>query len=504
MIGEEDMKKIFLYTIASALLLTGCDLDINDDPNYPSSEDVTPALVFPAAENAIATCIGDQMFNYGGFFAQYFEQMPTANQYNDLAELNLDESSDLFTRCYRTLYAGALLDIKDVLDRTENTADIYACTVLRAYAYQLLVDNMSECPYTEALQASEVPSPTWDDGKTVFEGILAEMQTAESNLDESESMTLTDPMFNQDMAAWKGLANALRLRIYLRMIDGNVDASGYTAKVKQLVSDNNFFSGDLKWDVYSNAAGQYNPWYDSFYSLGTYNHCAAYPIVSYLDGTSDPRISYALAPRTKDNSYVGQLPGAKTKMGTWTGLGANYNNTYVSFIKYATSTAMPVYMFTQSELQFLIAEVQLRFNNNASAAKAAYEAGVTADFASRGVDGAAGFLASAKVNWDRQGSTADQLKLIYMQKWAALFFRDHMEAWSEIRRTDVPATSEYSAQEIYEGAMYSAGDLVEPAVNYIIGGGLSKRVPYPSVARELNTNTPTAKLLSDRVFWDAK
>ena len=38
---------------------------------------------------AIADCIGDQMFNYGGFFAQYFEQAPTANQYNKLAELDI-------------------------------------------------------------------------------------------------------------------------------------------------------------------------------------------------------------------------------------------------------------------------------------------------------------------------------------------------------------------------------------------------------------------------------
>ena len=146
------MKKIYLLlTVAAVLCLASCNLNVNDDPNYPSSSDVTPDLVFPAAENAVAAAVGDAMFNYGGFFAQYFEQRPEANQYNDEAELNLDESSNLFDRCYRTLYAGALADIKNVMDRTENKSDLFACTVLRAYTFQILVDNLDQVPATGAV-----------------------------------------------------------------------------------------------------------------------------------------------------------------------------------------------------------------------------------------------------------------------------------------------------------------------------------------------------------------
>jgi len=498
------MKKTLLY-IAAGLLLTGCNLDINDDPNYPSSSSVTSDLVFPSAENYIADCLGDQMFNYGGFFAQYFEQAPTSNQYNDLAELNIDEGKDLFNRCYRNLYAGALTDIKTIMDGTTNTADLFACTVLRAQAFQLLVDNMSDAPYTEALQGSSNTNPMWDDGQTIFEGILAELDEAEANLSASDVMTVTDPMLNQDVKQWKGYANALRLRIYLRMIDGGINASEYTSKVKTLVSEGNFFDGDVTWDVYSNASGQYNPWYDSYYSLGAANHCASYPIISYMSQTSDPRISYAFSLRAKDNTYVGQLPGCRTLMGDWLGISSGYNEDYVSMINYSVAAAMPIYMFTQSELQFLIAEVQLRFNNNDTAAKAAYEAGVTEDFTSRGVEGISAFLAASRTGWDRQSTTTDKLNLIYMQKWVALLYRDHMEAWSEIRRTDIPALSSASAKTIYnDPSAYTAGDMIEPGVNYINAGGLAKRVPYPSTARSLNKNTPTAKLLSDRVFWDVK
>lgn len=494
------MKKIFIITVAAALGLSSCNLNVNDNPNYPSSDDVTPDLVFPAAENAIADVLGDQMFNYAGFFAQYFEQRPEANQYNVLAELNLDESSNLFDRCYRTLYAGALADIKDITDRIDNTSDLYACTVLRAYAFALLVDNIDYAPYSEALQGSANAAPKWDSGQEIYEGVLAELDEAEAAL-SGEAMTLTDPMLGKNVAKWQQFANALRLRLYLRLIDGGINASTYQAKAVALVNEGNFPAGDIKWDVYSNAEGQYNPWYDTAFSLSTKNHVAAYPIVSYYLATDDPRIAYAIQANEANNEYVGQLPGSKTTMGDYVG---DWKNKDVSAIDYTPAIYAPIYLFTQSELQFLIAEVQLRWGNGNAAAKAAYEAGVQADFASRGI-AIGSFLNGNKVNWDAQANDAARLKLIYTQKWAALFYRDHMEAWSEVRRTDVPATSAYTAEQILNDAtLYNAGDMIVNDVNYIVAGGLAKRVPYPSTARQLNSNTPAEKLLSDRVFWDAK
>ncbi|MBR5928954.1 MAG: SusD/RagB family nutrient-binding outer membrane lipoprotein [Prevotella sp.] len=499
------MKKIYLFAAAGLMMFASCNLDINDNPNYPSPSDVSADLVFPAIENAIADAVGDQMFNYAGFFVQYWDQMPTANQYNKLAELEIDEATDLFNRCYSTLYAGALEDVEDVIAKTTSTSDIFAAKVLRAQAFQLLVDNMDKAPYTEALQGSANAMPAWDDGKVVYEGVLKELDEAEAAL-TGEPMTVTDPLLNKNINQWKGYANALRLRMYMRLIDGG--ASEYTSKAQALVNAGNFFTGDVAWDVYTDAAGQRNPWGAIFYEgtlAGTKNLCAAYPLVSYYNATSDPRAAYGLEISAKYNEYVGQLPGCKTKMGEWTGLGSNYNDNYVSNINRAPAKAMPVYLFTQSELQFLIAEVQLRFNNNDGAAKAAYEAAVTADFASRGIGGAAEFLAASKTGWDAQASSNDKLTLLYMQKWVAFFYRNHMEAWSEARRTDVPKLSSLSAQAIYENSTsYNAGDFINPGVNFISGGGLCKRMPYPSNARRYNKNTPPVASISDRVFWDTK
>ncbi len=212
------MKKSIIYIFIMALVLSSCDLDINEDPSYPSSDAVTTDLEFPAVQNYIIATSCDIMFNYAGFFAQYFDQMPEANQFNGLAELSISESDETIDYAYRNLYAGALQDIEDIKSKTTNTADLFAATVMRAFAFQLMVDNTSYCPYSDALNGNA--QPTWDDGETVYKGVLAELDAAEAELDaSSDEMTMTDMMFDKDIDQWKGYANALRLRMYLRMYD---------------------------------------------------------------------------------------------------------------------------------------------------------------------------------------------------------------------------------------------------------------------------------------------
>ena len=48
------MKKIYLLAAAGLMMLSSCDLDINQNPNYPTGADISPELQFPAVISAIA------------------------------------------------------------------------------------------------------------------------------------------------------------------------------------------------------------------------------------------------------------------------------------------------------------------------------------------------------------------------------------------------------------------------------------------------------------------
>lgn len=488
------MKKI-LIVATSVALLTACDLDVNKDPNYPGT--VSSSLVLPAVENSIANVVGNGMYNYAGFFAQYYDQLPEANQYNALTEYTFTESSQIIDRSYRTLYAGALEDIDVILkDAASNAADKYVATVLRVFSFQLLVDNMDKTPYLEALQGSSNSMPKWDDGQSVYEGVLAELDAAEAKLGGT-SINNNDLLLNKSLTQWQGFANALRLRMYLRFIDAGVDAAGYTAKVKALVDAGRFFTGDVKFDVFSDESEKRNPWYATNKVELAMNHVAAYPIVTYMKATNDPRIAYNFAKAANSKDYAGQLPGSKAALGK--------KNADYSFLNYYATK--PVYFFTQSELQFLLAEVYLRFYSNDAKAKIAYEAGIDADFAARGMASAPSVMygTGGSVAWATAANNTAKLELIYMQKWVALCYMDHMEAWSEIRRTDCPKLSSKTADAIYKDpTIYTPGELISPMRNGFGVGTMVKRMFFPLTARQLNRNTPEAVPATTAVWWDKK
>jgi len=485
------MKKIILFS-SLAVFLSACSLDVNTDPNYPST--VPSALVLPAVENAIATVTGDGMYNYAGFFAQYYDQMPEANQYNTLADYTFTESSQIIDRSYRTLFAGALEDVDVILkDQTSTAADKYAATILRAFSFQLLVDNMDKVPYTEALLGSSNAMPKWDDGQTVYKGVMAEMDAAEAGLGVA-TINCSDLLLNKDLNQWKGFANALRLRMYLRFIDAGVEVSAYTAKLKTLMDAGNFFKGDVKYDVFIDEADKRNPWYAANKVALALNHVAAYPIVTYMQLTNDPRIAYNFVKATNTNVYAGAIPGSKDKLGK--------KNADYSFLNYYATK--PVYFFTQSELQFLLAESYIRFYSDDAKAVNAYQAGIDADFAARNMSQSPTEMygTGGKVAWSTAADNTAKLQLIYMQKWVALCYMDHMEAWSEIRRTNCPKLSGSSASSINANStIYTPGDLISPWNNGLGAGTLVKRMYFPVTARQLNTNTPVSVTATTPVWW---
>ena len=484
---------------AAALTLTmgSCSIDVNNDPNHPTTVD--PTLELPAAQNSIAYAVGYDMAIPSGIFVQYFDQLPESEQYGKIVRYVFTQSDGIVDDSYGSLYSDALMDLQDIITSASASAgDKFAAECLRAYSLQLAVDTWDQAPYSDALKGSGSTQPKWDKGEDVYKGVLAELDSLQKNVTSASTMASNDLVNSGNMSRWIGFANALRLRMYLRFIDAGVDAANYEAKAKALVSQNAFFTGDIKFDAYSNEDNRRNPFYTaSKVKLNTTNLCASYAMVSYLKATNDTkRLNYDFAASAGSNDVVGTLPAAKYG---FQGL-KNKNCSELNY--YAT---MPVYFFTQAELQFLIAEVQLRFNNDDSTAKTAYEAGIEADYESRGLTGASAVYNSEAASWDKATTTTAKLKLIYMQKWVSLFYRDHTEAWSEQRRTDVPAWSAATAQQIYNKELegYSAGDLIKPAVNSL-GNDVVKREWFPERAKNYNNNTPAAVSITKPVWWDVK
>lgn len=486
------MKKI-LITVLLILGLASCSdyLDVNTNPNYPIN--AGNDMLIPSAQSIIASVVGGDMHNTGAFFAQYCDQLPESNQYNSLSEYSF--KSSLFNRSYSNLYAGALKDLETVriqASKSGEWGDYFVATVLRAYTLQVVVDYLDNAPYLEILQGNANPMPKWDSGKDIYAGILTELDEAQSKLTPL-SLISADMVLEESVSNWIQFANALRLRIYMR--SSNIQDN--EAKIKALVQENNFFVGDVKFDAFSNDPNKRNPWYTVNKVELAANHAGAYPIISYLVATGDPRISDIFQKAAKSGNFAGMIPGSKTK------LKENKNSSYSGLVYKAV---MPVYYYTQSELQFFLAEAYLRYFNDDAKAKVAYEAGISANFKTRGLaDGSSIYGPAGAVAWSRATTVDEKMELIGMQKWVALCMINNTESWTEVRRMGYPKLSTYTAEQIYnDPSLYTAGNLISPWVNALGDFKLVKSLYYPQTAVEVNKNTPAQRKITDLVWWNKK
>lgn len=492
------MKNIIKTIIFSTVLLfASCSdwLDVNTDPNNPT--EVNSDLILPAGQASIATRLGGTLFNMGGFFAQYWAQAPEANQYNTLETYDL--RTDFLDGDYNEMFAGGLNDLERVRTdaaAAENWGDYFAATVLRAFAYQVWIDMIDQVPYEEAFQGTTFINPRWEAGSTVYFSLIDEIDEARSKLESSSRVSVSDLMLDADLEQWIGFANALKLKLYMRA-SYQTDVS---TEVNALITEDNFMTVDVSFNAFENASNKRNPWYETTQQLNTdRNHVATVNIIRFLTVNADPRISVLYNVAANSGSYEGIYPALKQIQ---QGLRTD------DYSRPNFDPVQPVYFLTLAELNLFIAEAELRFNNDAVAAQAAYHNAIDASLALHGLPATDLYTDPTAPYYFDVTETDDVLfEQILMQKWVSLCQVNNFEAWCELRRTKVP---QYfgGLEEYGDGSTYVPGQYLNPAKNVRSEGiYVPYRLPYPDVAATRNTNTP--KLTSNQAFetevwWDVK
>ena len=260
------MKKMILMGLVIVLGLTSCEkfLDINYDPNSPTVENITVDMIMPGVEMSLAADYGDFLRITGGYFAQQYAQSFGTSNYLDYSKFNMSATRGSTT--YTQLITKVLNNIKTMLELSaanEEWGTYLAATTLRVFTYQVLVDAFGEVPYTEALDKTNL-SPKYDDGQTLYNGILAELNNALSKASAAD-LVCTNFLFGTNTAApWIKFANALKLRILMRM-SNVVDVQ---SQVAALIAENNFPTEDVAYnDCWTDELGKASPFYQEEYLL---------------------------------------------------------------------------------------------------------------------------------------------------------------------------------------------------------------------------------------------
>lgn len=496
------MKKIFAIIAAvAALSLTSCKdyLDINYSPNSPGEDLATVDMAFPAAEMALCSKYGDVYRIIGGYLAEHYNQYFGTSNYLGYSKFNVGNTATSVS--YTDMNRAAIGNASFVIEKAtadEQWGTVLAATCIKVFTYQALVDAYGETPYSEAQKGKDNLSPKFDDGKDIYAALVKELDDALAKATPGLPVA-TNLLYNgKDDTPWIQFANALKLKLLMReraVVD--VDAA-----LTALVDEDNFPTKDVAWTHLTvDEKGKANPFYQEEFATyfgSTQINCALnVALLNTLEDCSDARLAAFFS---KNNSGV--------YWGGISGYNMSTSNNYKAAVccrpnmKYNT----PVYLISLSEIYFFLSEYYEKVKHDAVNAKAYYEAAVAASFTTAGLSAASAATVLAAYPYVAAGND----KNLGIQKWVALSGINNFEAWCEMRRLGYPAFGGKKAEDIYnfttdaiDASVLTPGELYTPyQVEAAVGANqLLQRWPYAQASVNYNSNCPTDKAPTEKVFW---
>ena len=460
------LKKIIIPALL-ILTLFSCRkdwLNVNTSPNtLPSS---TPDFTFAAAANRIAATLGPN--ELGEYWSGHWTQSSTyiisnttfAYQFNNT---NFD---------YWSGYYDILEDIDYAIKGAGSTGPLSyfggTARVLKAYTMQIIVDLYGNAPYSDALKGTGSLAPKFDDQKAIYEDLIKVLDTAITMLKAtplSSAYSGSDIVFgsNASTAAtrWIQFANSLKLRILMRQSRMSGRDAYITAEInKAAATTEGFLPNGVDVGVnpgYVASTGKMNPFYENwgYNAAGGAQAIARYPrpttyLFGVLTATNDTfrmkRIAYPKGGQGVNPEIIANYVGVP--FGAPSGY-LSQNTSYIGPSQIVKSDfARPMILMTNAESQFNLAEAKQRYGASVtlpSTAQTYYEQGVKESFRLTGTTTAYGAATATTLltsGFDLADWTAspDKLKAIWMQKWLALTNYSGLEAWSEYRKNNFPAT----------------------------------------------------------------
>ena len=424
------MRNHILNVFAAAALIgsgTGCTGDfaeINTNPNGPV--DVPPpSILSNALQNVVngVDGVGSLNIRGAGLWVQHYSQI----QYRDEDKYIMRSG----TSGGWGFYTSSLANFQRMIDKgvAATTPNWEAVgRIMKSYTFSVMTEAMGDLPYTEALKGGTILAPKYDTQASIYNALFVDLTAASGQINPTGiGFPSGDIMYGGDMTQWRKFANSLRLRLAVHLSNMNAakGAAEATAAVAAGVFQSNADNARL---MYLATSPNRNPIYNDARGRDDYGMSKTY--VDSLLSWNDPRLP-VFAQLNKDTPPVyrglpnGLNDGEGDALSLISRIGAYWRET----------PNAPLSLMTYSEVLFLQAEAAQR-GWIAGSAAALYNAAITASMQQYGI--AAGpiatYLAQPRVVYN----AGTGLTQIAYQKWVSLFMQG-MEAWTEFRRTGVPA-----------------------------------------------------------------
>lgn len=529
------MKKSIKYlSISLGLILSifSCevvDFDLQENPNFLTPERANPESLINELQFLFQDIVSDMIRNTDDIMR--YEAM--TDNYADVASAtSLDTEWERFYEALlvsRTIEQQAASDSNLLFHNAINK-------LLMGYLTATMIDYVGSIPFSEAANAIEFPNPNVDSGTELYRQVLADIDQAVTDINNSTFNVESDLFYGSDRAKWTAFANSFKLRLLIQaqMASGDIGVTNLSSEI------NNLLSGDLidtpeEDFVWRNAAVNEPESRHKYFTRGYISGFSQYISNQFMfmlkDSKSmeDPRIRYYLYRQSNEdpfsgppflacgddpggtdfcyvgNSYWGLDHGEtrtgrgdddlRTTFGIYPG-GGKFDEDDFSRASTASSTnnlsgAGIIPIITSFNLKFLIAESALALGTNGDPAVLLGEAirgsmnkvlgfgGVSSSFAASSSD-VDDYVNEVLTAYGSAASSEARMNILITEAYLANF-GNSIEAYNTYRRTGYPSNLQIPIDDD------------NPT--------FPRSFPYSNEA--VNTNLSlNQKQITEQVFWD--
>ena len=326
------MKKLKYIALSLTLMLSmsSCKdyLDVNTDPDNPTSVSATLSARLPWIQNYFAYAWGTagmRANTIGGILTQ----LSTTGGNGYLAAWNPIQGS--CTTVYQNWYIGSAVNINPMIDKALATGAYHyagAGYCIKAMGFMMMLDMHGELPITEAFTGKY--NPSYDDGKTMYNLCLEYIDEAINYLNMGQTagaatLSAGDLWNGGNVQQWIKLCYGLKARFLLK-VSKKADLFQPNAVLAAL--DNAIQSNDDNTSMkhYNVEGDEVNFTVSDPYQTAAFWNCVAYGTgqrltkwyVNLLDnsftggsGVIDPRLS-KLVPAMMTNIVLGEKGAIST------------------------------------------------------------------------------------------------------------------------------------------------------------------------------------------------
>lgn len=457
--------KYMLLLFVSAILANGCQKydEINTNPNKTTQ--VSSAML--ATEMILSITRGD-ISSTKGFMQPFllskyltWGEGQEGSQYNSLGRTDFGRITLLRNIPPMVNYAT-----NDGLKKSYEALGHF----IRAWQFYMTTIQVGDIPYTDAVKGETdgIIKPKYDTQKTVFVGILNELDQADQLFSQGSNFE-GDPIYAGKVDNWRRLVNSFQIHVLLNLYKKTGDADLKVIDRFKDIVNNRPLMRDYKDNfalAYTATAGQNYPWSDVPAGSGNSFVKSNYTMLTDvllgpLRTLKDKRLFYYAKPSPVKlaggltESEYGAYPGVEPsdRFGDLQTIRVNkdyadINNRYVQLVN-----AEPVSVFSCWDLQFALAEAVVRGWINNATAQSYYASGIknsmnavainTPDLVdyNHGMKMDATYIEAypSTAAVVLSGTVDQQISQIITQKYLANFLQGSVRlSWYENRRTGYP------------------------------------------------------------------